>query len=323
MLAELLVPIIAILMTFGLPMYWVKRRYDLREAERSASWTGGSEAKELEGLRQERKLLAERIENLESIVCSVDYELNTRLARLASEQARLESGMMPLVAQRQPDRFGPRPLSDSERLEHGGSGGSRQRVRQGGVAVRWALVGADDRQRRAGGQHRPRSSPRGRPPRPARAGDRRAADRPGARQPLPHRPPDRPRRHGRGLPGPRRGARRAGRAQGGVVGAELRSDRERGSLPPRGLGRAQGHVAQRHPHPRPGPDPQRPALHLDGVLRRPHAGRRDADPRPAAAGRAARHPRPGLRRAGAPRTTPASSTAISSRTTSWSASAAP
>ena len=124
MLVELLVPIIAILMTFGLPMYWVKRRYDLREAARKRQLEGGSEAKELEGLRQERKLLAERIENLESIVCSVDYELNTRLARLASEQARLESGMTSSSRSGSPTGSGPRPLSDSERLEHGGSGGS-------------------------------------------------------------------------------------------------------------------------------------------------------------------------------------------------------
>jgi serine/threonine-protein kinase len=121
--AEILVPIIAILMTFGLPMYWVKRRYDLREVERKRQLEGGPEAKELEGLRQERKLLAERIENLESIVCSVDYELNTRLARLAGEQARLESGMTPSSRSGSPTGSGPRPLSDSERLERGGSGG--------------------------------------------------------------------------------------------------------------------------------------------------------------------------------------------------------
>ena len=92
---EVLIPIIAVLMTFGLPMYWVKRRYDLREKEkdRELKSADAPDRKELEALRTERKLLAERIENLESIVCSVDYELNLRLARLAGEQnSRLEAG---------------------------------------------------------------------------------------------------------------------------------------------------------------------------------------------------------------------------------------
>ena len=88
---EVLVPIISVLMAFGLPMYWVKRRYDLRDKERLRD-AGGSPPKELEDLRAERKLLAARIENLESIVCSVDYELNMRLSRLAGEQSRLELG---------------------------------------------------------------------------------------------------------------------------------------------------------------------------------------------------------------------------------------
>ncbi|HWM88298.1 MAG TPA: serine/threonine-protein kinase, partial [Kofleriaceae bacterium] len=81
----------SVLMVFGLPMYWVKRRYDLREREKLQEGdTPGR--KELEALRGERKLLLERLENLESIVCSVDYELNSRLARLAGEQSRIEAG---------------------------------------------------------------------------------------------------------------------------------------------------------------------------------------------------------------------------------------
>jgi eukaryotic-like serine/threonine-protein kinase len=88
---EILIPIITILMAFGLPMYVVKRRYDFREKERLREGDV-PERKELEALRTERKLLAERIENLESIVCSVDYELNMRLARLADDQRRLEAG---------------------------------------------------------------------------------------------------------------------------------------------------------------------------------------------------------------------------------------
>jgi len=41
--------------------------------------------KELDTLRQEKKLLEERVRNLESIVCSVDLELNARLNRIAAE----------------------------------------------------------------------------------------------------------------------------------------------------------------------------------------------------------------------------------------------
>lgn len=88
---ELLIPLVAIIMTFGLPLYIVKRRYDARDRDRLDA---KGDPKELEGLRAERKLLAARIENLESIVCSVDYELNMRLSRLASEQSqRLPSGI--------------------------------------------------------------------------------------------------------------------------------------------------------------------------------------------------------------------------------------
>ena len=88
-----LIGLIAVIMSFGLPLYIVKRRYDARENERLKD-AGGAAPKELEDLRAERKLLAARIENLESIVCSVDYELNMRLSRLASEQSqRLDSGV--------------------------------------------------------------------------------------------------------------------------------------------------------------------------------------------------------------------------------------
>jgi serine/threonine-protein kinase len=50
-----------------------------------------SKNKELESLREERKLLEARVQNLESIVCSVDLELNARLAKLASQQSKLQA----------------------------------------------------------------------------------------------------------------------------------------------------------------------------------------------------------------------------------------
>lgn len=83
---EFLVPIVAILATFSPVLYWMKRRYDLRE--RQLSGEAGSPA-ELEAMRKERKLLLERVENLESIVCSVDYELNVRVAQIAREQSAI------------------------------------------------------------------------------------------------------------------------------------------------------------------------------------------------------------------------------------------
>jgi serine/threonine-protein kinase len=44
----------------------------------------GQDPRLLEQLERERKMLEERVQNLESIVCSVDFELNARLNRLAS-----------------------------------------------------------------------------------------------------------------------------------------------------------------------------------------------------------------------------------------------
>jgi eukaryotic-like serine/threonine-protein kinase len=115
---EVLVPIISVLMFFGLPIYWIKRRYDLREREKQGE-IEGPERKELEALRQERKLLSERIENLESIVCSVDYELNTRLAKLAGDQHRLESGIGAGAVPAGADERGPSGQRPAERPDSG------------------------------------------------------------------------------------------------------------------------------------------------------------------------------------------------------------
>lgn len=80
------VAIIAILCVFGIPGYIAMRMIELRH-ERLLGKDKGSkaDAAELEGLKEERKLLVSRIENLETIVCSVDYELNEKLNRLVLE----------------------------------------------------------------------------------------------------------------------------------------------------------------------------------------------------------------------------------------------
>jgi hypothetical protein len=54
-------------------------------SKRRALSDGGT-AKELEGMRSERKLLVERIENLETILCGVDLELNQKLNKLMDER---------------------------------------------------------------------------------------------------------------------------------------------------------------------------------------------------------------------------------------------
>jgi eukaryotic-like serine/threonine-protein kinase len=81
----MLIPLTALF----IPIYVVKRRYDLREQERRHQLASGDTHKELEAMREERKLLQARIENLESIVCSVDHELNLRLEKLLAESAAL------------------------------------------------------------------------------------------------------------------------------------------------------------------------------------------------------------------------------------------
>ncbi len=60
----------------------------------------GNAMKEIEGLRSDRKLLVERLENLETIVCSVDLELNQKLHKLLDEQRVLTTG--PVVAAADP-----------------------------------------------------------------------------------------------------------------------------------------------------------------------------------------------------------------------------
>ena len=76
--------IFAILAVFGMPvlLVYVIKYFRFREKQLEAS--RGQDPQLLKALEQERKLLEERVQNLESIVCSVDFELNARLNRLAS-----------------------------------------------------------------------------------------------------------------------------------------------------------------------------------------------------------------------------------------------
>ena len=70
-----------------------KRRIEEKRLELEAqAWPAGVAAGD-ESLKlvEDNKLLRERVENLESIVCSVDFELNQKLAKLLDEQRSLHA----------------------------------------------------------------------------------------------------------------------------------------------------------------------------------------------------------------------------------------
>ena len=73
--------ILAILLIFGMPvfLYWLRRHYNAME---KGLLKPAGEPRRIEELEKEKKLLAERVANLESIVCSVEFDLNQRLDRL-------------------------------------------------------------------------------------------------------------------------------------------------------------------------------------------------------------------------------------------------
>jgi serine/threonine-protein kinase len=87
-----LVGLVAVLGSFGIPLYVLKTRHEARKLELEAKAgrrSDGEPAKETKLLLEENKLLRERVENLESIVCSVDFELNQKLAKIVDEHRSL------------------------------------------------------------------------------------------------------------------------------------------------------------------------------------------------------------------------------------------
>src|SRR5438874_5402847 len=57
--------------------------------------------KRLESVENQKKLLEERVRNLESIVCSVDLELNARLVQLSQvRSSKVQAGQLPADATR-------------------------------------------------------------------------------------------------------------------------------------------------------------------------------------------------------------------------------
>jgi hypothetical protein len=87
---------LAILGTFGMAplIVYLRGKHKLREreleieAQRQKALPAGTEDG-VKKLEDENKKLRERVENLESIVCSVDFELNQKLAKVIDEQRSL------------------------------------------------------------------------------------------------------------------------------------------------------------------------------------------------------------------------------------------
>ena len=70
----------------------IGKAIDARGKARQGGALDAGAVREIEGLRAERKLLVERIENLETIVCGVNLELNQKLNKLIDEQRLITDG---------------------------------------------------------------------------------------------------------------------------------------------------------------------------------------------------------------------------------------
>jgi serine/threonine-protein kinase len=98
-----LIPIIALLSVFGMPVAitFVNRYFKFKELELQRGLGGRREENLLESgsvATSDRKLLEARLQNLETIVCSVDFELNQRLNRVAAEASLAGRWLPPAAA---------------------------------------------------------------------------------------------------------------------------------------------------------------------------------------------------------------------------------
>src|SRR5689334_14783541 len=81
------VGMVAVLGAFSVPLYALRARHEYRKRRLELeAGKGGGNSEDTQQLRDENRLLRERVENLESIVCSVDFELNQKVAKLLDEQ---------------------------------------------------------------------------------------------------------------------------------------------------------------------------------------------------------------------------------------------
>ncbi|HET7505327.1 MAG TPA: serine/threonine-protein kinase [Kofleriaceae bacterium] len=84
--------LVAVLGAFGIgpAIVYLRNRHKIEERKLELeAKNGGRDGPETKRLAEENKLLRERVENLETIVCSVDFELNQKLARVIDEQRSL------------------------------------------------------------------------------------------------------------------------------------------------------------------------------------------------------------------------------------------
>src|SRR3954470_1280352 len=87
-----LIGLVAVIGAFGIgpAIVYLRGRHKLEERRLELeARTGGGGNQDTKRLTEENKLLRERVENLESIVCSVDFELNQKLAKVIDEQRSL------------------------------------------------------------------------------------------------------------------------------------------------------------------------------------------------------------------------------------------
>ena len=86
-----LIPLVAIISVFGVgPLtIYLRGRHKLEERRLELEARTGGTSQDTKRLLEENKLLRERVENLETIVCSVDFELNQKLAKVIDEQRSL------------------------------------------------------------------------------------------------------------------------------------------------------------------------------------------------------------------------------------------
>ncbi|HEU4728435.1 MAG TPA: serine/threonine-protein kinase [Kofleriaceae bacterium] len=84
--------LVAVLGAFGIgpAIVYLRNRHKIEERKLELEAKNGErDGPETKRLAEENKLLRERVENLETIVCSVDFELNQKLARVIDEQRSL------------------------------------------------------------------------------------------------------------------------------------------------------------------------------------------------------------------------------------------
>lgn len=118
--------LLAIMMSLGMApaIIYIRGQNKLKERKLELEAQTGGGRDETQRLTEENKLLRERVENLESIVCSVDFELNQKLAKVIDEQRSLvlpapapEPAASPAPGSAAP---GPTPALDRTATAHGG-----------------------------------------------------------------------------------------------------------------------------------------------------------------------------------------------------------